>query len=80
MCIRDRFTPADLENLLNEAAIYAARDNRKYITMQDIQNAVSYTHLDVYKRQPQTKKPIEISASKAPRFKAGKALKDAVNE
>ena len=29
---------------------------------------------------PQTKKPIEISASKAPRFKAGKALKDAVNE
>ena len=33
------FTPADLENLLNEAAIYAARENRKYITMQDIQNA-----------------------------------------
>ena len=28
---------------------------------------------------PQTKETIEIAASKAPRFKAGKALKDAVN-
>ena len=28
---------------------------------------------------PQTKKPVEISASKAPAFKAGKALKDALN-
>ncbi len=30
-------------------------------------------------RNPQTKKPITIPASKAPKFKAGKALKDAVN-
>ena len=28
---------------------------------------------------PQTKKPVEIAASKAPSFKAGKALKDALN-
>ncbi len=28
---------------------------------------------------PQTKKPVEIAASKAPAFKAGKALKDALN-
>lgn len=28
---------------------------------------------------PQTKKPMTIPASTAPRFKAGKALKDAVN-
>ena len=28
---------------------------------------------------PRTKETIEIAASKAPRFKAGKALKDAVN-
>mgnify|MGYP003314521428 CR=1 FL=1 len=28
---------------------------------------------------PQTKEKIEIAASKAPKFKAGKALKDAVN-
>ncbi len=30
-------------------------------------------------RNPQTKEPMEIPASTAPRFKAGKALKDAVN-
>lgn len=31
-------------------------------------------------RNPQTKESITIPASKAPRFKAGKALKDMVNE
>ncbi|MCI9277164.1 HU family DNA-binding protein [bacterium D16-50] len=31
-------------------------------------------------RNPQTKKTITIPASKAPKFKAGKALKDMVNE
>ncbi len=30
------FTGADLENLMNEAAIYAAKDDRKYITQNDI--------------------------------------------
>ena len=30
-------------------------------------------------RNPQTKEPVEIAASKAPSFKAGKPLKDAVN-
>ena len=30
-------------------------------------------------RNPQTKETITIAASKAPKFKAGKALKDAVN-
>lgn len=30
-------------------------------------------------RHPQTGEPIQIKASKAPGFKAGKALKDAVN-
>lgn len=30
------FTGADLENLMNEAAILAARENRKYITQSDI--------------------------------------------
>lgn len=33
------FTPADLENLLNEAAIYAARAQRRFITMEDMQKA-----------------------------------------
>lgn len=31
-------------------------------------------------RNPQTKKPIKIAASKAPKFKAGKALKDSLNK
>ncbi|MFI3230733.1 MAG: HU family DNA-binding protein [bacterium] len=30
-------------------------------------------------RNPQTKEPMQIAASTAPRFKAGKSLKDAVN-
>ena len=30
-------------------------------------------------RNPQTKKAITIPASKAPKFKAGKALKDIIN-
>ncbi len=33
------FTGADLENLLNEAAIHAAADNRQYIRQSDIQQA-----------------------------------------
>ena len=31
-------------------------------------------------RNPQTKETITIAACKAPKFKAGKALKDAINE
>ena len=31
-------------------------------------------------RNPKTKEPIEIPASKIPQFKAGKALKDAISE
>ena len=31
-------------------------------------------------RNPRTKEPVEIAASKAPVFKAGKALKDAIQE
>ncbi len=33
------FTGADLENLVNEAALLAARQNKKAITMEDIENA-----------------------------------------
>ena len=43
MCIRDRttagFTGADLENLLNESAILAAKDNRAYMMQEDIRKA-----------------------------------------
>jgi len=33
------FTGADLENLLNEAALLAARENKRFITMQDVEMA-----------------------------------------
>lgn len=33
------FSGADLENLMNESAIYAARDDRKYIVKEDIDRA-----------------------------------------
>lgn len=35
------FTGADIENILNEAAILAARDNRKLIAMKDISEAIN---------------------------------------
>lgn len=35
------FTGADIENLLNEAAIFAARDDRKLISMKDISEAIN---------------------------------------
>lgn len=38
--ITSGFTGADLENLLNESAILAARDNRTEISMQDINNGI----------------------------------------
>ena len=34
------FTGADLENLINEGALLAARKNQKFITMQDLKDAV----------------------------------------
>ncbi len=33
------FTGADLENLLNEAAIYAAKENKRFIEQEDLQTA-----------------------------------------
>lgn len=35
------FTGADIENILNESAILAARDDRKLITMKDISEAIN---------------------------------------
>ena len=36
------FTGADLENLLNEAALLAARANQRFITMADLQESTSW--------------------------------------
>jgi cell division protease FtsH len=44
------FTGADLENLLNEAAIAAAKDDRKFITNTDIKNAFIKTGIGSEKK------------------------------
>ena len=41
MCIRDRFSPADLENVLNEAALLTARRDGKTIMMEELEEAVT---------------------------------------
>ena len=44
------FTGADLENLLNEAALLAARKNHKDITMQDVDDAIDRIIVGTEKR------------------------------
>ncbi len=44
------FTGADLENLLNEAAIYAAKQNRKFITQSDINRSFVKVGIGTEKR------------------------------
>lgn len=44
------FAPAELENVLNEAALIAARTNRKTITMEQITDAIMKVELGVEKK------------------------------
>ncbi len=44
------FAPAELENVLNEAALLAARANRKKITMEEITDAIMKVELGVEKK------------------------------
>ncbi len=44
------FTGADLENLLNEAAILAARKNKKYVSMNDITESINKVLMGPQKR------------------------------
>ncbi len=48
--ITSGFTGADLENLLNESAILAARENRTQISMQDINNGIVKVTMGPQKR------------------------------
>ena len=48
--ITSGFTGADLENLLNEAAILAARDNRTQITMKDLSDGIDKVILGPQKK------------------------------
>jgi len=57
------FSGADLENLLNEAAILAGRDNRLKINMNDIQEAVNKVIMGPQKKsRVMTEKDREITA------------------
>ena len=44
------FSGADLENILNEAALLAARQDKKSISMQDIQDAITKVMMGVEKK------------------------------
>ena len=48
------FSGADLENMLNESAILAARDNKKEIDMKDIEEAATKVKLGPEKKRLQT--------------------------
>lgn len=65
------FTGADLENIMNESAIIAAKDNRKEITNQDIDDAVSKVVLGPAKK---SRKRTEDELNLVAYHEAGHAL------
>ena len=78
---KSEMTKKDTERFLSafEGAVTDALVNGEKVQL------VGFFTIDVVKRaaregrNPQTGKPMKIPASKAPRFKVGKKLKDAVN-
>ncbi len=56
------FSGADLENVLNEAAIIAARDNENNINMNDIEEAATKVKLGPAKRRLQREEDRKITA------------------
>ncbi len=56
------FSGADLENMLNEAAIGAARDNRKQITMADVEEAATKVKLGPQKKRIQSELDRKMTA------------------
>lgn len=76
---------AELSKKDAEAAVSAAIDaiteslrNEEKVQLVGFGSFEVKTRAERMGRNPQTKQPIPIPASKAPVFKAGKALKDAV--
>ena len=61
-------TKAELINLIAEKGDYSKKDAEKALTAE--KTAIN----------PRTKEQITVAAKKVPAFKAGKALKDAVNK
>lgn len=56
------FSGADLENMLNEAAIGAARENKKEIEMKDVEEAATKVKLGPVKKRIQTLEDKKITA------------------
>jgi cell division protease FtsH len=56
------FSGADIENMLNEAAIQAARENRKIIDMKDIEEAATKVKLGPQKRRLQSEEDRRMTA------------------
>ena len=56
------FSGADLENMLNEAAILAARNNKKGIDLEDIEEAATKVKLGPAKRKLQSEEDKKITA------------------
>ncbi|QQG47563.1 MAG: ATP-dependent zinc metalloprotease FtsH [Candidatus Woesebacteria bacterium] len=56
------FSGADLENMLNEAAIHAARENKKEVEMEDIEEAATKVKMGPAKRRIQSDDDKKITA------------------
>ncbi len=56
------FSGADLENMLNEAAILAARESRELISMEDVEEAATKVKLGPAKRRLQNKLERKMTA------------------
>lgn len=56
------FSGADLENMLNEAAILAARENKKEVSMDDIEEAATKVKLGPAKKRLQQEEDRKITA------------------
>jgi cell division protease FtsH len=56
------FSGADIENMLNEAAIYAARQDKKEINMSDVEEAATKVKLGPAKRKLQSEEDRTITA------------------
>jgi cell division protease FtsH len=56
------FSGADLENMLNEAAIIAAKNNRKEISFDDIEEAATKVVAGPERKRKRTKRDVEIIA------------------
>jgi cell division protease FtsH len=56
------FTGADLENMLNEAAILIARENRKEITFDDIEEAATKVKMGPSKKRIQSEEDRKMTA------------------